>query len=164
MITQDRLKYWLYYNEIAGEFNWLVSPRNGIKDYDVAGTFQNGYIRIRVDGKKYLAHRLAFLYMTGEWPKDQVDHINGIRDDNRWCNLRNCTNSENKMNTRLQANNKSGYKGVHWDNIQKKWRASCRVNTKLVNIGRFDNIEDAYKSYQEFAKKSVWDILSRLIS
>ena len=88
-LTAARLRELLQYDPETGVFTRLVKTSNGIKVGDVAGTADaRGYILIRVDGWLHLAHRLAWLHMTCEWPKGMIDHINGVRDDNRWSNLR----------------------------------------------------------------------------
>ena len=91
MITQSELKELLNYDPATGVFTWLVS-RGRVKASSVAGhVHSRGYIVIMVDGRRHLAHRLAFVYMTGTFPDDQVDHINEIKADNRWINLREAT-------------------------------------------------------------------------
>ena len=82
-LTQERLKELLHYDPETGYFTWKISPNNAVKVGSVAGTSMNNYIRIIIDHKAYLAHRLAFLYMEGYFPEHEVDHINRIRDDNR---------------------------------------------------------------------------------
>ncbi len=89
--------------------------------------------------------------MTGEWPKDQVDHINQVKDDNRWCNIRECNSSQNKGNELLRADNTSGYKGVVWDKDRNKWRAQISINNKQTNLGRFDCKYEAARAYNEAA-------------
>lgn len=97
MLTQEELKQKLIYDPETGIFTWIPRPRSFRRNYVAGGQMLNGYITIGV-GKPYLAHRLAFLYMTGQFPTNQVDHINRIRNDNRWCNLRDATSSENSFN------------------------------------------------------------------
>ena len=110
MLTQKRLKELLYYNPENGIFTWKVCPNtnNRVKIGDIAGGIDEGYVRIRIDSKIYRAQRLSFLYMTGKFPKKEVDHINGLRDDNRWKNLRDVSKSVNQQNTFVaRCNNKS---------------------------------------------------------
>ena len=123
---------------------------NRVKVGDVAG-WRNptGYIRMKVGGKLYLAHRLAFLYMTGKWPEDQVDHINHIRDDNRWCNLREVSHQENHKNQSKPKSNTSGVTGVCWCKRYKKWKAQIKVEGKVKNLGSFTSKEDATKARKE---------------
>ena len=135
MITQKELRETLHYNPETGVFTWRKS-RAGVGVGSCAGTKNaNGYIIICCYGKLYRAHRLAWLYMTGEWPKDQVDHENHIRHDNRWENLREATRQENHKNRSMYKNNTSGVTGVYWD--KGKWKAYIRVDEKDKNLGRF---------------------------
>ena len=99
MITQTRLKELLNYDPISGIFTWKTS-RGGRKPGSIAGTkcIHKGYITIQIDGTLYRAHRLAFLYMIGRLPEDQVDHIDRCKDNNAWSNLRECTQAENQLN------------------------------------------------------------------
>lgn len=145
MITQDRLKELLHYDPVTGIFT---------RNKNLAG-FKNdrGYIIIKVDGYPYKAHRLAHLYMTGEWPIDEVDHINGVTDDNRWCNLREAKHCENSRNRKLNKNNKSGYKGVHWLKKQQKWRAVITFEQRKIHLGCYDDPKIAYEAYCEAAKE-----------
>ena len=119
----------------------------------IAGNLCDGYIRIKVNGKLYRAHRLAFLYMTGSTPLDCTDHINGIKNDNRWCNLREATKQENRHNTGVQKNNTSGFKGVSWHKHAKKWRARARFNKKEIHIGYYNDANLASEAYNSFAKE-----------
>lgn len=115
---------------------------------------KNGYMCIGVDRKQRYAHRMAWLYMTGEMPEDQVDHINGIRTDNRWCNLRAANdrlNCENKHGP--QSNNTSGYRGVWWSKINSRWIAEIWVNGKKNRIGSFTCVHEAGKAYLEAKRK-----------
>lgn len=148
MITQERLKELLNYNPETGLFTWL-GKKSSQRLGRVAGTPNtDGYTSICVDYRLYLAHRLAFLYMTGEWPKQQVDHINHSESDNRWCNLRDVSQSVNKRNSRgLQKNNKSGFRGVY--KRGEKYRACTNLGGKTLNIGTFHSAEEAYKAYTD---------------
>lgn len=151
-ITQEQLKELLNYNFETGEFTRLVSTCNRVKVGDISGTIDSkGYFQISVNNKLYLAHRLVFLYMTGAWPADQVDHSNQIKTDNRWCNLRECTYSENQGNRTLQKNNKSGYKGVTWRKAEKKWYASVGFKGKHIYLGRYKEKKDAAMAYNDKA-------------
>ncbi|MCK9994454.1 MAG: hypothetical protein Dbin4_02974, partial [Alphaproteobacteria bacterium] len=98
-LTQSRLKELLHYDPDTGVFTRRVQTSSNARVGDVAGCLHpEGYRHIQIDGKRYAAHRLAWLYMTGEWPTNQLDHLNGVRDDNRWGNLREATHGQNQQN------------------------------------------------------------------
>lgn len=151
MITQPELKSVLTYNPETGIFRWN-KPRVGCSPDLIAGSRQkNGYIAICIDQTKYYAHRLAWLYMTGNFPAKMIDHINGSRTDNKYSNLRECNMAQNACNSGKKHNNKSGYKGVSQNN-GGKWYARCRANGKVNKLGYFDTAEEAAKAYIDFAK------------
>ena len=104
-------------------------------------------LRFRIGQRLYSAHRLAWLYMTGSWPTSHIDHINGDRRDNRFCNLREATPAENAQNKSLYSNNTSGYPGVHWDRKAQLWRAQIRVQGRRIHLGRFPTPDEAYRAY-----------------
>lgn len=141
ILTQSNLKQMLFYSIITGQFYWIKPNSNRVKEGDKAGcTNTNGYRHIRVYAKVYLAHRLAWFWVTGEWPNDEIDHKNLTKTDNQWLNLREANRSENSINRKIQPNNTSGYKGVAWDKKTKKWRARINQNT---TIGYYANCADA---------------------
>ena len=113
----------------------------------------SGYIQIRIDDKLHRAHRIAFLYMLGRMPKDQVDHLNHHRDDNRWCNLEESDNVSNHRNMKRNSNNTSGRTGVTWSKQNNKWVAQIKVNYRNINLGLFVNIKDAITAREEAEKK-----------
>jgi hypothetical protein len=129
MITQRRLKDLLQYDPETGVF---IRRRScgGFLEGTVAGSTSSyyGYIHISIDKKVYKAHRLAFLYMEGRFPEGEVDHKNGIRSDNSWNNLRECSRTENSKNCSLRSDNTSGCPGVGFHKKRGQWRA--RVGTK----------------------------------
>lgn len=148
MITQSRLKELLHYNPETGIFTWtdaVSNIRSRCRPNDIAGyKHPYGYIIIKIDQIKYPAHRLAFLYMTGNFPIYETDHINTIRDDNRWDNLRDIPRKLNQENkTKVQSNNKSGKSGVHYCNTHKKWVARIKHKQKTISLGYFDSKDDA---------------------
>lgn len=150
-ITQERLKYLLEYNPDTGVFTRKIG-RKGVKKGAEAGCIVKGvivgksYRRISIDYKIYAAHRLAWLYMTGEMPPDQIDHIDGNGLNNKWKNLRSVSAHENKKNKRLPVNNSSGFCGVAWNKVCKKWRALIQVNGKSKHLGMFKDKSDAIKA------------------
>ncbi len=154
IITQEELKRNFHYDELTGIFTYKNNICNK-KVGDIAGNVNSaGYVRIGINYASHKAHRLAFLYMIGSFPKHQVDHINGIKNDNRWCNLRKATNTENQWNKPLSIKNKSGYKGVSWDKKSNKWRVQVALNKTKKYLGMFESKELAYKSYVDFSRNN----------
>ncbi len=142
-ITHERLKSLLSYDPLTGHFTRLVDGTH-TKAGEIAGSLKaNGYREIYVAGDLYYEHRLAFIFMTGAFPEVCVDHINHIKNDNRWCNLRAATYSENNRNTTLRKDNTSGVTGVCWNSRRQKWMATCCTNGKTKYLGYFKNLEDA---------------------
>jgi hypothetical protein len=151
MITQQQLKEYLSYDPDTGTF-LRVKKAGKFKSGDVLGTrHSTGYIVIRINDKLYKAHRLAWLYMHGEFPVLKIDHINRDGCDNRLENLRLVTQKQNCENRSLGKNNKSGHPGVDWCKKLCKWRARITVNYKGLHLGYFANIEDAIDAYKEHA-------------
>jgi hypothetical protein len=144
-ITQEKLKEILHYDPETGVFRWRKSVANIIKPLDVAGSCLLGYIKITIKRKSHNAHRLAWLYVTGCWPKNQIDHINGIGNDNKFSNLREATHKQNSENRCLPSTNTSGFRGVSWDKDSNKWRAYVKHNGKMKHLGRFQTAEEAAK-------------------
>lgn len=128
----------LAYCSDTGDFTWLTK-RKGVRFVgQVAGTkLKSGYLQIRYDGNFYLAHRLAFLFVTGEFPHKNVDHINGVPHDNRFFNLRDVSQSQNLKNMKRYKTNKSGTSGVHFCKSDKVWLAYVFDKGKQYNLGRF---------------------------
>ena len=156
MISSTRLRELLSYNADSGVFVWRRTPRRhgkAVIGQSAGCAGKRGYIYIGVEGKKYQAHRLAWLFVYGEWPKGLIDHINGDSRDNRIANLRVCNHSENMANRSAPASNSSGVKGVAWDRARQKWTARIGVNYKTINLGRFDNLSDAARAYEQAASK-----------
>lgn len=150
-LTQERLKQLLHYNPDNGLFLWRVVTMR-TRPGDRAGTVKKGYVVIGVDGKSYAAHRLAFLYMTGNLPTVYVDHKNSDGTDNRWANLRLATNSQNQMNVAMWAHNTSGFKGVSWHKREGRWSANIRIDGKKKSLGYFDDPKEGYAAYCEAAR------------
>lgn len=144
--TQQELKNLLHYDPETGYFTWLkCNPyyHNMPSNFRAGGRTQKGYIEIRIGRKGFKAHRLAWVYMHGEMPEDQIDHINGIKDDNRIANLRPASNSENCRNRPKAKHNTSGHKGIYWVADHNKWRVIIRFNDKNHHFGYFKDKDDA---------------------
>ena len=144
MITYDRLKEVLNYDSNTGLFRWKVSMAKRIKVGDVAGCINiNGYIYIRIDGKLYLAHRLAWFYVYGYMPENFIDHINRNVSSNKISNLREVSKECCLRNTENRKNNTSGVKGVTWDKKSNKWLSLIYVDKKNKNLGKYEDFDDA---------------------
>lgn len=114
---------------------------------------KDGYWRVKVKDKSYLAHRLAWIIVTGEWPRADIDHINLVRSDNRWANLREATRSQKRANTKAQRRSATGLKGVTWHTQNKRWLAQIMVNRKRKCLGLYDTPEQAHAAYALAAKE-----------
>lgn len=143
LLPQEKLKSLLHYDHATGVFTQLKA-RKGVRVGEAAGTVGNkGYIAIELDGKKYYAHRLAWLYVKGIFPSDQIDHINRIKTDNRIGNLRLANNAENHQNMPKPRNNTSGYLGVFWRKDRQKWIAQIKINDQQLYLGIFSDLTEA---------------------
>lgn len=129
----------LSYDPDSGKFHWRESWGAKAAGSE-AGRENHGYIGIQIYGKKYSAHRLAFLFMGMDAPK-AVDHINRVGTDNRWENLRPASDSQNQYNKSLSKNNSSGYKGVTYNPACRKWQVTVRANKKSFYFGTYEDIE-----------------------
>ena len=147
--TQAEIKQLLHYDDESGVFRWRFSTNNRVKPWGVAGVLADRYYRIGINKKSYQAHRLAWVYMTGEPPKDEIDHIDGNGSNNAWANLREATQKQNMENTPLYQTNKSGFRGVCWKNDRKKWRARVQQNGKGIHVGYFTTAEEAAQAAAE---------------
>jgi len=154
MVTVERIREVLSFEPLTGVFSWKVAPTRSVKVGDVAGNRNaRGYIAIKIDRRLYMAHRLAWLYVTGEWPVAGVDHVNGSKTDNRFENLRQATHSENMRNRGAQKNNACGYKGVYFTKKDKRWVANIWLHGKKKYLGEFSTPEDAHAAYCAAAEK-----------
>lgn len=131
------------YDPLTGEVVWKKRFSNRIKADLRLGKNSKGYVSVYVKGRNYAAHRIAWAMHYGAFPDGPLDHINGDRADNRICNLRVVTTSENQKNTRLDRRNKSGVSGVRFRSDRQLWEASIRSDRKLIHLGRFRNFDDA---------------------
>lgn len=156
-ITQKRLKELLYYDLKTGIFTWRVSPNNRIpKGKEASCISQTGYITICIDRSQYLAHRLAWLYVYGNFPENIIDHINRNRLDNRIENLRDVSYTCNSRNRKKYKNNKSGVSGVSFNVDKLKWHSFIRINNKQVNLGYHKDYNEAVSIRWKAEKKYGW--------
>lgn len=150
MIAHDALLALLRYDPETGRFIRLVK-RGSERVGTVAGTVnKNGYCQVQVEGRLHRAHRLAWFYMTGEWPEADVDHVNGDRLDNRWKNLREATRSQNNANRRATID--KGLKGTSYNIRRGRWMAKINVNHQQIYLGYFDTAEEAHAAYVAAAR------------
>ena len=155
-LTAEYLRSVLHYDQETGIFTWKVSTSNSVKVGDVAGSPNgHGYQLIQLQSRKHKAHRLAWLYIHGSWPKDQLDHVNRIRTDNRIANLREVTHKQNGQNRSKRSDNTSGHTGIYWLKQSSKWRAQIKHNQKQIHLGLFATIEEAL-SARKAAEKLYW--------
>jgi hypothetical protein len=158
-ITQERLRELLDYDPETGIFRWRVasSPYARHHTYavgDVAGHSQSrGYLAMWLDGRKYLAHRLAWLYVHGVMPDDDMDHVNRTRTDNRIENLRPASRVQNNGNAALPKHNTSGVKGVRWHKQRGKWVAQISIGNRCRYLGIFGSKDDAADAYRKAAQE-----------
>jgi len=173
-VTPAELQELLFYDPDTGLFLWKPRPlrfcvegrgrytreRNkSVFDSNYAGKpaltchNPNGYLRGNLFGRSLMAHRAAFACVLGRWPKGQVDHINGVRDDNRWENLREATNQQNQWNSSSAKNSSSRYVGVSWDTYAGKWGAYICPENRKVHLGYFSCEMEAAKVRDRAAKE-----------
>ncbi len=162
MITQERLKDILSYDPEVGEFRWLFNRGPNARYGAVAGsvchhTHRISYRYIRIDGRLYLAHRLAWLFVHGRWPMAQIDHVDGDGLNNRISNLREATVAENARNRRAPVTNTSGFKGVSWVAKHRHWRARIWIDGRNRSLGCFADPAKAHAAYAAAVKAAHGD-------
>jgi len=161
LLSHAELKRLLHYDPETGIWTRLIQTASNAKVGDCAGSRDSlGYWQLSINNKTYRSHRLAWFYMTSEWPSHEIDHKNMIRHDNRWENLRAATASQNHANRKLASLNTSGLKGVSWHKHTRKWRATIKCRQKTRHLGIFDcpaaahfiYLIEASKKFGEFAR------------
>lgn len=144
MLTAERVRQILVYDPETGVFVWRLKTAAKTVVGKRAGTHPPmGYSVIRVAKRNYYAHVLAWVYMTGKWPHKQIDHINRVRGDNRWSNLREATNKQNHENSSPPSTSISGVKGVSRCKQTGRWLSRITHNGTMRNLGRFSDFGDA---------------------
>ena len=148
-LTAQRLREVLHYDPETGIFTWIKPTSRRVKVGGKAGTpWLDGRIQLRVDGKICKAARLAWLYVTGEWPEHEIDHIDGNSANDRFANLRDVDRTTNQHNMRrANKNSKSGLLGAAWNPANRSWRARIMANGRVKEIGSFQTKEDAHEAY-----------------
>lgn len=151
-ITAEYVRSVLSYDPITGALTWIRSV--GKRSYvglraGCIGT--GGYRHVNILKQQLAEHRVIWLYMNGRWPKDEIDHINLIRDDNTWANLREADRANNSFNSPAHKDNRSGTKGVSWNKKRNKWVAQISINGRQTNLGRYFTKEEAHAAYRSAA-------------
>jgi hypothetical protein len=141
MITQEQLMQLVHYEPTTGVFTRIRSHRKDRLGKEPGGLNTKGYVQIRINNKLYLAHRLAWLYVYGEFPINQIDHIDGQKTNNKITNLREATNKQNQENTPLKSNNTTGFRGVHFNKKNNNYRAYICHNRRQISLGSFATID-----------------------
>lgn len=150
-MTAVRAREIFHYDPATGLLTWKESISQKSKIGHAAGglNITDGYLQVRAENKLYRVHRIAWLYMTGVWA-GYIDHINGIRSDNRWANLRSVSNAENMQNCiKPHSNNTTGFLGVYFDKRKKKFRAQIMVHGEKVHLGTHETAKLAHEKYLE---------------
>ena len=162
-LTHDFVTSCLTYRKTTGKFYWRdradVTPNVRARDaHREAGCKTDGwYTVIRIGGHLVLAHIIAWFIVTGQWPKDEIDHRNGRKGDNRFRNLREATATQNRGNSRITSRNTSGIKGVFWHKSRKRWCAAIGQNRKTIVIGFFTRKSEAGRAYRREAARIFGD-------
>ncbi len=158
MITAEKLREVLHYNPETGVFTWINPPSNTVKKGEVAGCDRGKkYLVIGVCGKLVFAHRLAWLYVHGEWPRKYIDHVNGDRSDNRITNLREATKAENARNRAISKSNSLGLKGITFDKAIGKYKARIELDGRRKTLGLFNCPTAAHLAYCKAAREHFGD-------
>jgi HNH endonuclease len=146
MLTHERLLHLIDYDPQTGVFCWKNCYFKSWRGKKAGSINGEGYVHIKIDQRNYQAHRLAWFFVRGEWPRQEIDHVNALKADNRFSNLRESTHGENQQNvTRAQRNNRSGYLGVAISN--GGFVATIYADGRRHHLGRFNSAEDAHDTY-----------------
>jgi hypothetical protein len=148
-LTEQRLRELLHYDQFTGVFTWRVRRGNVARGSVAGARKSDGYLQIGIDGRLFLAHRLAWLYMNGEWPAGDVDHMNWNILDNSAANLRDVPRMLNMQNQRKSHKDSyTGFLGVHFDKRRGKFIARITTpGTSRLHLGQFDTGEEAHAAY-----------------
>jgi hypothetical protein len=154
----DFVRAILDYKPRSGLLIWKkrfdIAPLANSRVGKIAGFMaSDGYIYVQINNKWYLAHRLAWVIMKGEWPKNDIDHVRAPKTNNKWSNLREATTQQNTRNTKKRASNTSKFKWVSWDKSKKCWVARIRDGKTHLNLGRYKTPEEGYAVACKAAKK-----------
>jgi hypothetical protein len=153
-MNQEYIKSLFTYDKETGDFRWKVARGRNVKVGQLAGSYNgNGYFAVKIDYKNYLVHRLIWLYETGEMPKTCIDHMNRIKNDNRFCNLREASYSDNCQNIDIPKHNRSGHIGVSWFKKRNAWTVYVKVNKKNKWLGNYKDLDKAIEARRAGERK-----------
>lgn len=145
----------IFWRNVPNERNQWNKQRAGTEAFSFVT--EAGYKRGAFKGKSLYAHRVAWVLQTGEWPEEEIDHINADRSDNRFLNLRPVTRAENSRNRKISKGSTSGLKGAHWNSSRGKWESSIKIWGEKISLGYFPTKEAAHRAYCEAAKENHGD-------
>jgi hypothetical protein len=152
MLTHEYVKRLFDYDPATGLLRWKVSRPKLARIGSLAGdTRSKGYSVVRIDGSPYMIH-IIWLWMTCELPNQTIDHADKNPRNNRWANLRQATRSQQQMNRGVQANNRSGHTGVHWEKRRQKWLAKIYIGRRFIHLGSFNSLTEAVKCRAHYAR------------
>jgi hypothetical protein len=146
-ITHAELLQFAHYDQETGVFT------RASDGYVMGKPDRKGYLSTWIPPHNYRVHRLAWFYMTGEWPTAEIDHINGKTDDNAWQNLRECTHQQNNHNQGKRAHNTSGFKNVSWNKRQGKWHVQVCLNYRVHHGGFYVDVHEADLAARELRQR-----------
>lgn len=152
-LSQDELKSLLKYCPETGIFVRIKDSQKYKSGHIAGHKNKGGYTYIKINYEGYLAHRLAWFYMTGNWPENEIDHIDLNKRNNTWSNLRESDSFSNNYNKKLSKRNTTGAKGIWFNKDRKKWEVRIHFKGKRIHLGRFPSAEKASKAYDDAAKK-----------
>jgi hypothetical protein len=152
-MTQQRLKELCLYDPSTGTFTWIVPRRKCSVGAIVGSKETRGYLVAKIDYQRYYVHRLAWLYMTGDWPVDEIDHIDMNKSNNKWENLRSVSTKQNMENVGLKKSNRTGVTGVSWSKTHGYWLARIKHNYKSITIGYFKDFDSAVDARKKAEKR-----------
>jgi len=160
MLTKEKVLELCQYDQTTGHLYWIFGNNQTRQKPLVGSVTKHGYRRAKINGVNTMVHRVVFLIETGRWPEGPLDHINGDKLDNRFCNLREVTASQNNCNRPKAKNGTSLKKGVSYHDSTGKWRARITLQKRIVSLGLYENEEDAHAAYCKAAEQLHGDFAS----